>query len=76
MRLDARVCSRDSLCNRASLQGCVLAHLLFVIFFTIVTYVTFHRFKAYKDSMDAWVHLRIKTKTGGGGQQPEEGQSW
>ena len=75
VRLDARVCSRASLCNRAFRQGCVLAHVLFIIFFGAVIYATYTRFKAYKDSIDVWVHLRIKTETGGGGQQPEEGQS-
>ena len=42
-------------------QGCVLAPLLFNIFFAAVINVTYTRFNADKDIMDALVHLRKKT---------------
>ena len=45
-------------------QGCVLAPLLFNIFFAAVTHMAFTRFKADKDIMDALVGLREKTGIG------------
>ena len=42
-------------------QGCVLAPLLFNIFFTVVMNVAYTRFKADEDITDALVHLRKKT---------------
>ena len=48
-------------------QGCVLAPLLFNIFFAAVINVAYTRFKADKDSMNALVHMRKKTGAGGAG---------
>ena len=48
-------------------QGCVLAPLLFNIFFTVVINVAATRFKADKGIMDALVHLRKKRGAGGAG---------
>ena len=42
-------------------QGCVLAPLLFNIFFAVVINVAYTRYKADKDIIDALVHLRKKT---------------
>ena len=41
-------------------QGCVLATLLFKIFFAVVINVASSRFEANKGIMDALVHLRKK----------------
>ena len=49
-------------------QGCVLAPLLFNIFFAAVINVASTRFKADKGIMDALIHLRKKTGAGGRGQ--------
>ena len=49
------------------LQGGVLAPLLFNVFFAAVINVASTRFKADKGIMDALVHLRKKTRRGGGG---------
>ena len=49
-------------------QGCVLAPLLFNIFFAAVINVASTRFKADEDIMDALVHLR---KERGAGRQGE-----
>ena len=49
-------------------QGCVLAPLLFNIFFTAVINVASTRFKADKGIMDALVHLRKKRGVGGRGE--------
>ena len=48
-------------------QRCVLAPLLFNIFFAAVINVVFMRFKADKGIMDALVHLRKKRGAGGAG---------
>ena len=48
-------------------QGCVLAPLLFNIFFAAVINVTSTRFKADEGIMDALVHLRKKRGVGGRG---------
>ena len=48
-------------------QGCVLAPLLFNIFFVAVINVASTRFKADKGIMDALVHLRKKKGGGGAG---------
>ena len=47
-------------------QGCVLAPLLFNVFFAVVINVASTRFKADKGIMDALVHLRKKKGAGGG----------
>ena len=49
-------------------QGCVLAPLLFNIFFAAVINVASTRFKADKGIMDALVHLRKKKGVGGRGE--------
>ena len=46
-------------------QGCVLAPLLFNIFFAAIIKVAYTRFKADKDIMDTLVHLRKKNGAGG-----------
>ena len=43
-------------------QGCVLAPLLFSIFFAAVINVAYARFKADKGIMDALAHLRKKKR--------------
>ena len=49
-------------------QGCVLAPLLFNIFFAAVINVASKRFKADEGMMDALVHLRKKRGAGGLGE--------
>ena len=49
-------------------QGCVLAPLLFNIFFAVVINLASTRFKADKGIMDALVHLRKKSGVGGRGE--------
>ena len=46
-------------------QGCVLAPLLFNIFFAVVINVASTRFKSDKGIMDTLVHLRKKRGAGG-----------
>ena len=48
-------------------QGCVLALLLFNIFFAAVIHVAYTRFEADEDIMDALVGLMKKTGAGGRG---------
>ena len=68
MRLDDRVCSGWFAVEQALRQGCVLAPLLFNIFFAAVINVASTRFKADKGTMDALVHLRKKRRAGGRGK--------
>ena len=76
MRLDDRVCSGWFAVKQGLRQGCVLAPLLFNIFFAAVISVACTRFKADKDIMDALLHPRKKTEAGGGGgEQLPESQS-
>ena len=49
-------------------QGCVLAPILFHIFFAAVINVASTRFKADKGMMDALVHLKKKRGRGGRGE--------
>ena len=49
-------------------QGCVLAPLLFNIFFVAVISVSYTHFKADKGVMDALVHLRKKRGVGWRGE--------
>ena len=66
VRLDDRVCSRWFAMEQGFRQGCVLARLLFNIFFAAVINMASTRLKAGRGIMDALVHLR--KKRGGGGK--------
>ena len=74
VRLDDRVCSGSLTVEQGLRQGCVLAPLLFKIFIGVAINVVSTRFKADEGIMDALVHPR--KKTGGGGKQLPESQSW
>ena len=67
VRLDDRVCSRWFAVKQGLRQGCVLAPLLFNIFFAAVINVASTCFKADKGIMDILVHLRKKRGAGGVG---------
>ena len=68
VRLDDRVCSRWFAVKQRLRQGCVLASLLFNIFFAAVINVASTRFKADKAILDASVHLRKKRGAWGRGE--------
>ena len=68
MRLDDRVCSRWFAVEQGLRQRCVLAPLLFNIFFATVINVASTRFKVDKGVMDALVHLKKKRGAGGRGE--------
>ena len=67
VRLDDRVCSEWFAVEQGLRQGCVLAGLLFNIFFAVVINMASARFKAEKSIVDALVHLRKKRGAGGAG---------
>ena len=64
VRFDDRVCSGWFAVEHSLHQGCVLAPLLFNIFFAAVINLAYTLFKADKDIMDALVHLRKKKGAG------------
>ena len=76
MWLDDRVCSRWFAVEQCLRRGCVLAPLLFNIFFAVVINVAFTRFKADKGIMDDLVHLRKKRRPGRGEATAGESASW
>ena len=77
MRLEDRVCSGWLAVEQDLRQGCVLARLLFNIFFAAIINVGYTRFKVDKDIRDALLHLRKKKgETGAGGRwQATAGES-
>ena len=68
VRLDDRVCSRWFAVEQGLRQGCVLAPLLFKIFFAAVINVASTRFKPSTGIMDALVAPRKKRGAGGRGK--------
>ena len=68
MRLDDRACSGWFAVEQGFRQGCVLAPLLFNVFFAAFINVASVRFKADKGIMDALVHMRKKRGAGGRGE--------
>ena len=68
VRLDDRVCSGWFTAEQGLRQGCVLASLLFRIFFAAVINVAYTRCKADKDILDALALLQKKTEVGGWGE--------
>ena len=68
VRLDDRVCSRSLAVEQGLRQGCVLAPLLFNIFFAAVINVASTRSKADKGIMDALVHPRNQRGAGRRGE--------
>ena len=72
VRLDDRVCSEWLAVEQVLRQGCVLAPLLFNIFFVESINLASPRFKADKGIPDALVHLRGKGGVGEGEATTEE----
>ena len=67
VRLDDGFCSGWFAVEQSLRKGCVLAPLSFNIFFAAVINVTYTRFKADKNIMDVFVHVRKKKGAGGAG---------
>ena len=65
VRLNDRVCSRKFAVEQGLRQGCVLAPLLFKMFFAAVINVASTRLKADEGIMDDLVHLSKKRGAGG-----------
>ena len=72
VRLDDGVCPEWFAVEQGLRQVCVLAPLLFNIFFAAVTHVAYTRFEAEKGIMDALVGLREKAGAGGREKKPAE----
>ena len=68
VRLDDRVYSGWFAAEQGLRQGCVLALILFKIFFAVVVNLAYARLKADKYIMDALVHLGKNKGTGGAGK--------
>ena len=64
VRLDDRVCSRWFALEQGLHQGCVLAPLLFNVFFAALINVASTLFKVDKSILDALVHLRKERGAG------------
>ena len=62
-----RVCSGWFAVEQGLCEGCVPAPLLFNIFAAVIN-VVYMRFKAVKDAVNAFVHLKKKTGAGGRGE--------
>ena len=67
-RLDDRVCSEWFAVEQGLLQRCVLAPLLFNVFFAAVINVAYTRFKADKRHHGRLARRRKKTRVGGRGE--------
>ena len=75
MQLDARVHYGWFSVEQSLCQGCLLMPFLFKVFFAAGINVAYTRFKAEKNTMDAfWYTWGRKRELGGRGKQPLERQ--